>query len=428
MRKILIFLILSIGLLAGVIWLADDERLSEESRTWRDWHDLHLDQPGEAWLWLLGLQAPAGHRPDDAGSRWLEQARRELAASDDQAATVLLASLAPWHDRPLPLPDESSLEQLLGTRDRQGLEMLDAFLAEHAELLDRFREWPAQTRSLVVAAPDSRNLPPMQALVAAVELDRLAQLGQLLRGEPEQALALAEHSDRQLRALLAAAPNRIVLMTAVRLLADQTEWLLTLHRDGLIELWPDTPMLADLDQVAQGLEAALRGEFGLSYRFNQVFEEPDLGEDAGWWDRLKFRWLYKPDMTLNRTVNLYRWVAALHRPTDLAALGQGNEPIWPVPQQPRNLFAYGRYNMLPEAQPFLAYVGRIHDLSARLALARGWLAEPVLDEPALNRIVRLNPYRRGHGIRLEAQARLLCFEGPFRDPEQLRCIGLADES
>jgi hypothetical protein len=424
MRKILIIMSASALLLTAVFWLITDEPLADDSRHWRDWHERHQGEPGQAWLWLLGLRAPAGERPDEAGQRWLDQAVLALTESDQPAATLLMSAPEPWQGRALPLPDPADLTQRLDCRALEDCDDIDDFLAEHAELLARFREWPVQTRSLDVAAPDSRNLPQMQALLAATQLDRLAQLSLLLQDQADQALALAAHADRQLRALLAGSPNLIALMIATRLLVDQTEWLLVLHRDGLVELAPDLAMLAELDAVDQALARSLRGEFGLMYRFNQVFAPDSLGEPVGRWDRFALRWLYKPQMTLNRTVELYHWLATLDQPGDLSALGRGHEPIWQAPWQPRNLFAYGSYNLLPEADPFLDYVGRVHDLSARLALARAWLNEPALDDAGLRRMVRSNPYRRGYGIMLDEQRRRLCYDGPYEDRRHFRCIGV----
>jgi hypothetical protein len=424
MPRILIYTVVSLLLLFGVIWLISDEPLSEDHRAWRDWHDRHQGQPGEAWVWLLGLRAPADENPADAGRQWLEQASLELAGSDDRLATLLVASPEPWQDRPLALPDSARLEQLLDCRAAEDCPDIELFLAEHAELLARFRDWPVGNGSLSVAAPDSRTLPQMQALVAGIQLDRLAQLVLLLKGESEPALALAEQADRQLRAMLTESPNLIALMIATRLLVDQTDWLLALHRDGLLELRPDSHLLAELEAVESALERSLRGEFGLVYRFNQMVRTDSLGRDLGWWDRFAFRWLYKPRMSTNRTAELYGWLVTLDQPTDLSALGRGHEPIRKTPWQPRNLFAYSRYNLLPEADPFLVYIGRVHDLSAKLALARAWLSEPVLDDPALRRMVRSNPYRRGYGIELDEHKARLCFDGPLEDRARVRCLGL----
>ena len=427
MKKRLIWVLPVALLLAGLYWLSSDERPSEETRLWQDWHDHHLGQPGRAWLWLLGMTAPAGEWPDEAGQRWLEQAARELRDADDRAVAMLAGSQMPWHDRMLALPDTRSLEPLLACRTGAACEPIATVLAEHAELLTRFRDWPVQTRSLHVAAPDSRNIPPLQGLIAAIQLDRLAHLSLLRDSRPEQARAMAEHTDRQLRAMLTEPPNLIVLMVGLRMMSDQVAWLLALHDDGLIELEPDEPMLADLAGIGDALEATLRGEFGLSYRFNHAIDESHLAESAGWWEHFLFRWLFKPQMTLNRTGDLYRWVAGLDQPADLAAVSRGDAALWEPPWQPRNLFAYGDYNMLPEPRPLLTYIARVHDLTARLALARAWLAEPVLDEVTLRRLAKDNPYGRDFGIEYDEAEETLCFGGPLEDDRQFRCISVADQ-
>lgn len=425
MKKSVVLVVLAALLLGGVYWLSGDEPPSGENRLWQEWHDHHLGEPGQAWLWLMGFTAPAGERPDEAGRRWLEEAERELLDADDRAVAVLAGSQMPWHDRTLALPDTRSLEPLLACRNGAACEPIAAVLAEHAELLARFRDWPVQDRSLHVAAPESRNIPPLQALTAALQLDRLAQLSLLLDARPAQARALAEHADRQLRAMLTEPPNLIVLMVGVRMLSDQTAWLLSLHRDGLIELAPDESMLADLAGIGHALQATLRGEFGLSYRLHHAIDESHLRETADWWERFQLRWLFKPQMTLNRTGELYRWVAGLDQPADLAAVSRGEVALWQPPWQPGNLFAYGDYNMLPEPRPLLTFIAQVHDLNSRLALARAWLAEPVLDEAALRRMADANPYGRDFGIDYDEAEETLCFGGPLEDDRQFRCISAA---
>lgn len=71
MRKPVTWVVLAVFLLAGALWLTRDEPASEEIRSWQSWHDDYLGEPGQAWLWLMGLQAPVGDRPDEAGRQWL---------------------------------------------------------------------------------------------------------------------------------------------------------------------------------------------------------------------------------------------------------------------------------------------------------------------------------------------------------------------
>lgn len=96
--------------------------------------------------------------------------------------------------------------------------------------------------------------------------------------------------------------------------------------------------------------------------------------------------------------------------------------MWEATRQPRNLFAFGRFNLMPGPEPFLNHVGRVHDVSAQLALARASLSEPVLDDAALERMAEANPYGRDYGIRLDREEEQLCFDGPLEDRAESRCI------
>lgn len=430
MNRTTLYTLLVICLAAIVFgaWLLRDHPPTPERLAWQNWHDQFQGQPGEAHVWLLGLGAPAGEDPLQAGEQWLEAARQDLAEADSPASTVLQSVPAPWGGQALTLPDQRILEDLLACRDREQppCDQIETTLLEHAELLERFRSWPVLTESMRVAAPDSRIIPAMTVLVHAVQLDRLEQLHHLLLGQNAQARALVEQADRQFRAKLAQSPNLLQLMVAIRLLADQTDWLLVLDRDGLLELNPDDPMLAALDGVDPALESSFRGEYGLTYRLSELLEEePELLKtESSWHQWLGYRWLYKPGMSQNQVADLYHWASALDEPGDLSALGRGNEPMWQARFQLQNLSGHFLWNMLPEAEPLMDYVGRVHDLSAKLALARAWLAEPELDDAALRRMVSSNPYRRGYGIELDEQRRRLCFDGPFEDRQLFRCIAV----
>lgn len=424
MKKILLTtLVIVLALILFAIWLRQDDPLTPEAQAWQQWHEEHYGQPGEAYLWLLGLDAPAGEDPRQAGARWLELAREEYEQSDEPVSMMLSSPPAPWQDQRQARPDSTRLEALQSCRDlvEPPCDEMEDVLAEHGELLSRFLDWPVLSQSLTIALPDNGVTPTFSVLTKAVRLERLYQLRQLLQGEDDAARERIEAANQKLRSYLAGAPSLINLMVAIMLLADQVDWLLALERDGLIDLQPDDPLLAELDGVGQALEASLRYEFGSIYRFNQEFNNYVWAE-AGWVELLAHRWFFKPGMATNQSAELHQWLAELDEPGDLSDLGRGNEPIWRGRFQLRNMLGYGSYNMVPSAEPYLNYVGRVHDLSARLALARAYLSEPQLDDAALRRMVRANPYRRGYGVELDEQRSRLCFDGPFEDSRQFRCL------
>lgn len=427
-KALIIILVIALLLIGFAGWSLRDEQPSALNLAWQQWHEQNEGQVGPAYLWLVGLNAPAGESPLAAGMDWLEATREEYESADDWASAMLAGQTPPWQDQALATPDSDTLDTLLACRQQvePPCDDIESKLAEHAELLARFRAWPVEQESLRVAASDMQTIPAYSPLFAAVQLDRLDQLRHLLRGENELARILAEETDRKLRAHLSGAHSLINLMVAVRLLADQTDWHLSLHDDGLIDLQPEDPLLAELGGVDQGLETTFRGEFGYMDRFNQNAEIEMQRGAAGWSDRATYRWFFKPVMGSNHSAELMHWLISLDQPGDLSALGRGEAEIWRDGFRLRNAWAFTNLNMLPTADPFLAYVARVHDLSAKLALARARLSESVIDDAALQRMASANPYGHDFGIERDRENGRLCFDGPFdsrpSDEQHFRCI------
>ncbi|MGY6630268.1 MAG: hypothetical protein ACXIUL_04590 [Wenzhouxiangella sp.] len=414
-----------VGLAALVIvvaaagwWISRDEAPNQAHLAWAERIEA-AESPTDAYLWLMGFTAPADDDPLAAGQRFLDDARAWLANSEDEWPTMTVGhSVSPdWQGNALPLPDTAVLRELLLCQELETppCDQLTAVLDEHAVLLERFRNWPLTGEGLQSPPELTTLIPAFQGIVIASNLDQLDQLRLRLIDLPDESLARMAQHDRLLRDALAETRNLIGAMVMVAAIRDAADVRLRWFDQGWLPSLPTSNWLADIDNVDELLLNMMLGEFAFVRTMDQNMFDEAGSQLAGWSERLAFRTLFRPVATINHTAAVYQGMTTLDAPVALSELAAGERQL---PQPPRH---WDPLNLFPSERPFLDYVGRVHDLNAKLALARAWLALQPDSEAELATLAQANPYGEGYGIEWNEDGRL-CFAGPFEDRQGVRCL------
>ncbi len=429
MNKKALFILAALVVLVPVtIWFFGDDELNEGARQWQVWHEARAGQPAEGFLYQLGLNAPPGMDPVSAGELWYRVFRENYAESNNP---IYNTAEIPWAAERLATPETGQLNALIAcaTDPQTDCDGLDSLLAQHALLLQRFKAWPVEP-GFERAAPDLALMPSMAVIVAASQLAWLEAEQAFQAGESERAAHLITAHTHKLRTYQDKADSLLQMVVAIRMISNQVDHLVELSNRGqlsALDLDLDH-LLRDLDAPAEMLEQVMLGEFGLVFHLMDWIESnPEIVVSADWYDAWMIRLFYRKNMTINTSHDLYRWVAGLASPTDVSAISDGTKPGWVGPFSIRNYWSILHPTVLPNYEPFLIYVGRFHDLRAKLALARAYLSDPAIDDAALKRLVSINPYGHGHGVSLDQPNDRLCLGGPLEDQTGIRCVPVVAE-
>ena len=406
-----------IGAIAGW-WLARDEQPNATHMAWAERLD-SVDSPTDAYLWLMGFTAPADDDPLAAGQRFMNDAMEWLANADEELPFIAVGySVSPdWLDNSLPLPRNDKMRELLQC---QGLELppcdqLTSVLDEHALVLERLRAWPLRGEGLQSSPELATLIPAFQGIVSASQLDLLDQLRLLLTDQPEEALSrMAEH-DRQLRQALAETRNLVGAMVMVAVIDEAVNTRVRWVAEGWLPASVVTEWLADIDRVDQLLFNMILGEFSFVRAFDRDALDASGGDLSRWYARLAFKAFFRPVAIMNHTALLYQSMAELDTPIALSEFVRGERVM---PESPRR---WDPLHMIPAPEPFLEYIARVHDLNAKMTLARTWLAVRPETAGQLTTLAEANPYGEGYGIEWNDEARL-CFSGPLEDRRSIRCL------
>ncbi len=427
-RKALFILAVLVVLVPATIWFFGDDELNEGARQWQAWHEARAGQPAEGFLYQLGLNAPPGMDPVSAGELWYRAFRENYAESSNP---IYNTAEIPWAAERLATPEAGQLDALIGcaTDPQTDCDGLDSVLAQHALLLQRFKAWPVE-QGFERAVPDLALMPAVSVIVASGQLAWLEAEQALHAGESERAAHLITEHTYKLRAYQDQADSLVQMVVAIRLISNQVDRLVELSNRGqlsALDLDLDH-LLRDLDAPAEMLEQVMRGEFGLVFHLmNWIESNPEIVASGGWLDAWMFRLFYRKNITINTSHDLYRWVASLASPVDVTAISNGTRPGWVSPFSIRNYWSILHPTVLPNYEPFLIYVGRFHDLRAKLALARAYLSDPSIDDAALQRLADINPYGHDHGVNLDQPNDRLCLAGPLEDQTGIRCVPMVAE-
>jgi hypothetical protein len=417
-RKLLILLAILVVLVPAALWFFGDEELGEGAKQWQAWHEERAGQPGEGYLYQMGLDGPVGTDPLSAGEQWHRAFRDKFAAATNPLSA---ATRPPWAEEQLAGPEPAHLDALIGcASDRvRECEGLDEFLEQHALLLQRFKSWPVE-RGFEVSAPDLLLVPRLEMTVAGSRLAWLEAEQAMSSGEHEHAASLIVGLMDKLRAYQEQTDSLLQMIIAIRLISDLVDRLVILsNNDHLIALELDLDhLLRDFRAPNLILERVMRGEFG--YSLNWIIHNPVPLDGKDRFNDRVFRLFHRTNISINTSHDLRRWAAGLDKPSDLSAIGNGSMPALTVPFSLRNFF--GSTLLRTSDGFYLTNIARFHDLQTKLALARAWLSDPGTDDDSLQRLVRVNPFGHGHGVELDQPNSRLCMAGPYEDSGGIRCI------
>ena len=401
-------LIVVVALGAGLWLWTRDEALDPRALAWLE----EVAAPGEsaAYHQLMGLDAPVGQDTTAAGRQILEAHRQWRAQHHYHESMVAEAERArialPGKDL-CALAEGDCLQRLRA--DRAGL---DALLARHAELLERYQRLLALDDYHTLSQPSADEpLANFSSLDQANRLLAARALALADAGRGDEALALLQQDVARLRAWLAQADNLILKMMLGRLLGRDLDSLAVLVREGLIARPEPQPALSEAER---SLHMPMRREFALlGNGFLYMMDDPQITAElaGGAW---QLSLLYKRHMTINDSLPAYLRVAEDSRldPRAFAELAQrGERPqpgLWRRARNPIGVVLGGI------AMPnFHVYLARMHDLDAKLALfASLGQAVPEAD----------NPYYPGRKASWNPEQRAYCFAGPLADERGLRCL------
>lgn len=411
-------LCLVLGCAGGAyLWLRDEPPSADVQQ----WPQQARSKPAQsaAYVFLAGLDAPLRHSPAALGAARL-QVYEQWLASHGPAQNFTPAAQAR-----LPLPEGAEFCSIEApacfSRLLQGQERLPQVLAEHAALLGRYRHFLALPDYHTLSSPGlAEPLPPLLYLARAQQVLSLQALQLALAGEGKAALALLAEDQAGIRRQLAKADQLALKMTLVSMLNRNLEWLVRLHRAGML---PRPALLAPLDPGERSLRFAMQREFllGTVMLENLRAEDiPSLLEEASLWLD------YKPQMTINASLVPYRQVIQLSRtsPAAFAALLK-QKPQLPVPNTGlRN--RVGNLLLDIASADLVEYVGRLQDLDSKLKLVNLSLQLPTGPVTAAQLAAlryRSNPYYAKQLPRLDKQGRM-CFDGPLPQKDFGRCVQL----
>lgn len=411
-------LCLVLGFTGGAYsWLRDEPPTAEVQQ----WLKQARSKPTQsaAYVFLVGLDAPLRHSPAALGAARLQAYEQWLASHGP------VPGFQPAAQASLTLPagvEFCSIEApSCFTSLQQRPERLPQVLAEHAALLSRYRYFLRLQDYRTLTSPGlAEPLPPLLYLARAQQLLSLQALQLGLAGEGAAALALLEEDQAGIRRQLGKADQLVMKMTLVAMLNRNLEWLVRLHRAGMV---PPPARLPQLAPDERSLDLAMQREFLLGTVMLENLREEDISsllEEASLWLD------YKPQMTINASLAPHRQVIQLSliAPDAFAAQVQKN-PQQPVPNTGlRN--RVGNILLDIAGADFIEYVARVQDLDSKIKLVNlifqlpsgpvGAAQLAALPNPG-------NPYNAEQPPHLDGQGRM-CFDGPLPQKDFGRCVQL----
>ncbi|MGL4315564.1 MAG: hypothetical protein ACRCTL_02995 [Pseudomonas sp.] len=403
----------------GVFFWLRDEPLKPQAQVWLS-KVQERTVPSRAYLFLVGLDAAPRTSPLALGASRL-QAYQSWLASPETAPPVFASSAEPRLSLPegaafCPIESARCFDSLL-----QGQAQLPVLLAEQAALLGRYRYFLSlqDYRSSAEAGPAEPRL-PLQYLTRGQQLLSLHALQLALAGDGQGALALLQEDQLGIRQHLVRADQIGLKMNLALLLNRNLEWLVHLHRAGLL---PARMTLQPLSPLERSLRQPLQHEFASNAAALRNLREQDIPillEEAS----LFFE--YKPQTTINARFEQYRFAILLSEmaPAQFQArLARRPESYTGL----RNRIGNSLLDMT--GNDFVEWAGQVQDLDGKIRLAALSLrlAPGLVDGAQVGQLALAagadNPYVARQPPYLDEQQRL-CFHGPLPANEGGRCVRL----
>ncbi len=378
------------GLLLVVLINLRDEELTPEARALAEFRGPHVPDAQNAYLAMLGSNAPVGTNPVVAGARIVDEhnastkvapwRRERLTKSANQVAAnpvdgqlKFVGDLAAFCD----LLDKDCTPVTPGDLPR-----IQAMADANAELVSRYialQDFPAFENTSI---PDLRQ--PASAggwrgarmlLFARAALD-------LQSGHEERALAFLSRDIGLWRHILGAG-NLIDEAIAVRALASNYRMLCNAIASEAFDVRKYQSELRGMltPLRPKELDGALmfKHEFELHARLVSTLpRSQDRSGPLDWLDRQLTRLLFKPNASLNRVTPIYVGLRELasRSPPDFAGLPENVQAEADALSEPGITWIYDPVGKLLTAIAIPAYpnfVARVFDLAAFIQLARAQL-------------------------------------------------------
>jgi hypothetical protein len=415
MRKIALYVCaLLLALIVLLVWVRQDAPLSPEARRALDYQAPDTPVAENAFIALVGFDAPAGADFMQAGAARIREAQ---AGKPFQTSVSSLKLTEDYRYYCVRDRDDKCLEDI-----RADAANIRRLLADNAELVERYRHaqsLPRYVNTLTSDIPNSGfGIDISRLLSAAAVLD--IQAGQI-----DQGLAFIEDELRFQRRILAA--REAVLLDQLIALAGirrQLVLLELLNEQGLLRGQDARlrALLTPLEAPTESFRQVLWREHvfqmqGFAKMFSEsgpedlyTLQDLDTGEKTEatparkLWAYAQYYFLFKPNMSLNLKDELWRDMTAILTETPASRLPArdvrrealaraGCWKIGPICKHPTNFV--GEVLLMIDGPGLEDYLLRIHDVDARIRLLRAQLeyqltTRPANEDPAQT-LARLGP-------------------------------------
>lgn len=368
-------------------------------------------ESSEAYLYLMGIVAAKGEEPVSVG--------RTLHAS------IKLAEAVYWKERQtfsfedyperkkLPLPDgdlfcqswtQGCIEQLFSNPAS-----LNELLSVHEDLQQRYQVFLQSSDYATLTSPHlAEPFPPFQYLGKANRLWVLKSIA-TAKSSPDAGLTMLADNIRQLRQQMALQDLLVGKLVFVMLISENLDVAsIVMHRKENTM----TFTLPHLTQQERDFSRVMAREFAMAYdTMRSMDRHPEfLKADSplpGWLVRA----IFKPNVSANALLPIYlQAIEDAQMTADAFAERIRRQPKPEVKEDWLRNFAGMRLNRIASPD-FNIYVGRLHDLDAKIRLfnqAGGSDASHSLEQQP-------EPY-------LSEDKRSLCVDGALPDERRLRCL------
>jgi len=379
---------------------ARDEELTPETRALAEYHPPSVPDAQNAYLALVGFDAPAGSDPIVVGAHFVAESNA-AAASDPSGHERVLKRMAEDPE----VRDEGrlkfvgSLDSLPDPLDRPSLpQALDhagdirTLTGANAELVARY----VATQKLAAFArtslpdivgellPGTGWIQPRRVLLMQSALD--AQTGRVA-----QALEFLAADNAMWRRVLG---NGALVdeLIAVRGLASDFRILSDLIATPAFDVRANEAklrqILAPLDSAQLNMAPMFKREFEMRARMVAALpDEMARDQSIGWVDRLMNGWFfYKPNASLNQSAQLFGELQALasRPPSDFVVLWDKLQNTVRAQSAPGIRWIYnpvGRMTAGMDIPPYTEYVTRVFDLAAYVNLVSAQLELRLAEVP-----------------------------------------------
>ncbi len=381
-------------------------------------------QANEAYLYLMGIDAPLERAPTDLGRSLLAHSReRDRLDAKDPFTT----ELPPWPDyETLPRPegalfcrwsDAGCRVRVLSSQDEA-----PPLFEAHGTVLDRYRTFMAMDGFQSLAKPSTYEpMPNFHYLFSGHRLVMLKALRDAGQGAPEAAVQLLESTLDRVRAQLVRADTIIAKMVYLALMSENLDVLSAILARHGYELAPEVPPMT---RAERDFSLAMAREFAMGYHlFQSLDRHPqffDTSSDStwtpGWWVRAVF----KPNMTINSVLPTYLRAIRLSQlaPENYLATIKDTTESEVNASWLRN--PAGTILARVGGPGYEHYVSEAFNIHGKLSLLNQIIAlKGVPDD-----LQRLNNplSSTGNGVYWSDDGQHLCLQGPGEDDRRFRCL------